>query len=199
LAEVGSAVLVGKSELAESLEITLEIANVEKRFVGSQAHANHLPSLRDQGSYGIGQLDFPILGPWGFPQQSEDARAEDIPPGDRQPTHGLFWTRFFHHICELKNRADFLPRLRDSIMHHIGSGHLTQGDYGIGAALLKCLDHASQDVRLAMEANNHVSQCQSKRLIADERGCTPHGVAQAQLLVLAREKKLPARLTRGEM
>ena len=46
-----------------------------------------------------------------------------------------------------------------------------------------------------MEANNHVSQCQSKWLIADERGCTPHGVAQAELLVLAREKKLPARLT----
>src|SRR5207237_3924595 len=106
LAEMGSIFLVGKSELAESLKVTLEIANVEKRLVGSQAHANDLPSLRDQGSYGIGQLDFAVVVSWCFLEQSEDARAEDIPPGDRQPTPGLFRTRFFHHIGELKNRAD---------------------------------------------------------------------------------------------
>src|SRR5437899_4416544 len=54
LAETRSVVLVGQSELAEGLEITLEITNVKKRFARSKLHAHHLSPLGNQGSYGIG-------------------------------------------------------------------------------------------------------------------------------------------------
>src|SRR5713101_6352465 len=97
---------IGQSKLAKCLEITPEITNVKKWFVRGQTHADHFASFENQCSNGIGQPNFAILVRWRFLEQAEDAGAENIPPGERQPTAGFFRARLFYQIGELKNRTD---------------------------------------------------------------------------------------------
>src|SRR3989304_8241888 len=77
-AESGSMPRVRQSEIDERLEVRIEVADVVAAFKVVQTHAVCAASAADDGTDGVGELDFAPLARRGVLQRLEDGWRQDI-------------------------------------------------------------------------------------------------------------------------
>ena len=165
-----------EADLGAAVEaLAFEFQAVERLLLGKLDHR-------------VGELDFAAGAALLRRQDVEDLRLQDVAAGDDEVRRRLRARRLFHHLGDAEQLALLLADADDAVHVDALVRHfLDRDDVGVGAEPARGVDHLGEAAALVLD--QHVGQQQRERLVPDQFARAPHGVAEAERLLLAREAR----------